>query len=671
MRVRSAVAAIAVAIIAVLSAPSAAFAVPPVDLGGGYVVDQVGAVGSRGPEITKATDDLYAKTKVQLFVVYVDSFTGVSDKTQWAFETAKKNGLGANNILLAVATVDRNYSLFYNADSVLTKAQRDAVEQNDIIPALRQSDWAGAAIAAANGFAAAATGGGDAGQAAPTDNQGGGSALPTVILFLVLGLIALGIFFFVRSRRGSRQKVTAPKGPPQPTQEQLDQRAGSLLVQLDDSLKTSEQELDFAIAQFGTEATTPFSATLASAEARVKEAFELRQKLDDSFPETPEQRREMTIRIIELCEAADRELDEQADAFDDLRKLEATAPQALAAVVTDAEAVKARLERARATIEDLRSTYSPPAIASVAANPGQVEKLLEFVGTAGSTARDALTTGDAGAAAINVRAAQASVGQSIKLLDAIDALADNLAAARGHLDVVVADTRADLARAKSLAGTSSGSLSEPTAAAEAALAQATTAEGVADPLASLGSLSRANEQLDRVLDAVRDAQQRDAAAAAQLPAALSTASSQISAARDFITTRRGGIGSGARTRVSEAIRHLDAAMTLATSNPTQALAEANAATVLSGQALSLAQDDVEYAGGFGQAGSIGGGFAGGIGGAVLGGLIGGMLSGGGGFGGGFGGSSRSAGGFFGGDSSGGSFGGGGGFGGGDSSGGRF
>ncbi|MDQ1598326.1 MAG: hypothetical protein QOI70_1750, partial [Microbacteriaceae bacterium] len=510
MRVRTAAAAIAVAILAVLSVPSAAFAVPPVDLGGGYVVDQVGAVGSRGPAITKATDDLYAKTKVQLFVVYVDSFTGVSDKTQWAMETAKKNGLGANNILLAVATVDRNYSLYYNVASVLTKAQRDAVEQNDIIPALRQSDWAGAAIAAANGFAAAANGSGNAGQGGPpTTSQGGGSALPTVVLFLVLGLIALGIFFFVRSRRGSRKKVAAPQGPPQPTQEQLDQRAGSLLVQLDDSLKTSEQELDFAIAQFGTEATTPFSATLASAEAQVKEAFELRQKLDDSFPETPEQRREMTMRIIELCEAADRELDEQADAFDDLRKLEATAPQALATVVTDAEAVKARLERARATIEDLRSTYSPAAIASVAANPDQVEKLLEFVGSAGSTARDALTTGDAGAAAINVRAAQASVGQSIKLLDAIDALAANLAEARGKLDAVTADTRADLARAKALAGGSSGSLSEPTAAAEAALAQATTAEGMADPLASLGSLSRANEQLDRVLDAVRDAQQRD------------------------------------------------------------------------------------------------------------------------------------------------------------------
>jgi uncharacterized membrane protein YgcG len=85
----------------------------PVDLGGAYVVDTVNAVGSRGAEIATATDALYASTKLQLFVVYVDSFSGVSDKTAWATSVARKNGLGAGNILLAVATVDRNYSIYY------------------------------------------------------------------------------------------------------------------------------------------------------------------------------------------------------------------------------------------------------------------------------------------------------------------------------------------------------------------------------------------------------------------------------------------------------------------------------------------------------------------------------------------------------------------------------
>jgi hypothetical protein len=652
------IAAIAIAMIAAVSVPTSAEAESPVDLGGAYVVDKVNAVGSRGAEINAATDALYASTKLQLFVVYVDSFTGVSDKTAWAESVAKKNGLGGNDILLAVATVDRNYSIHYGASAPDASAMK-TVETDDIIPALKKNDWVGAAVAAANGYAGVSSGG-----------TAGGSALPIVILLMLLALVVLGAIFFLRSRRrrGADAAASAPVGP---TQAQLDQRAGSLLVQLDDSLKTSEQELGFAVAQFGTEVTTPFRASLATAKSQVAEAFTLRQKLDDSVPETAEQRRAMTARIIELCEVADTELDDQADAFDDLRKLEQNAPKALETVVTDAEAVTARLATARTTITTLGESFSTAALSSIASNPDQVAKLLEFVGSSGSTAQAAIASGDSGAAAVNLRAAQASIGQTTQLLDSIDTLASGLADARSKLAAAVADTQQDLATARALPAAASGSLSEPTAAAQAALTAVTTSAGSADPLASLASLSTANAALDRVLDAVRDEQQKLQSATAQLPTAMSTASSQISAANDFITTRRGGIGTTARTRVSEAARHFELAVSLAPSDPVTALAEATAAQSLAAQALTLAQNDVDYGGGMGLGGGggHGGSFGGGLGGAILGGLIGGMLSGGGGFGGGgfggsgFGGSSRSSGGSFGG--------GGGGGGGGSSSGGRF
>lgn len=647
MRARAALALLAFAVVALVSVPAAARAQPPVDLGGAYVVDTVDAVGGRGAEITRATDALYAKTRVQLFVVYVDSFTGVSDKTTWATSTAEKNGLGAGDILLAVATVDRNYSIYYGS-ATLDASTTDAIERNDIIPALMRDDWVGAAVAAANGYAGATTsetGGATSGA------TGGVSFLPALVVLLILALVAIGVVFGLRSRR-RRAGGTAAVHPAL-TQRQLDERAGSLLVRLDDSLKTSEQELNFAIAQFGTEATTPFSTSLAGARSQVAEAFTLRQRLDDAVPETPEERRAMTLRIIELCEAADTELDAQADAFDDLRKLEQSAPQALVAVVTDAEAVTKRLAASRATLTRLQQTYSPAALSSVAANPDQVEKLLGFVDTAGTTAAEAIKTGDPSVAAVNVRGAQASLGQIGQLLDAIDTVATNLADASGTLDAAIADTRQDLVTARALPAQESASLAEPVAAADAALAAATTADGAANPIASLATLSAANSALDRVLNAVRDEQQRLQAAAARLPTAMSVASSQISAANDFITTRRGGIGSAARTRVSEATRHLEVAVSLAQSDPVQALAEANAAQALSSQALSLAQDDVDSAGGMG--GGQGSGFGGSLGGAILGGLIGGMLSGGrGGFGGGsggfggFGGSSRGSGGSFGG-----------------------
>ena len=642
-----------------------AHAQSPVDLGGAYVVDTVNAVGSREAEITAATDALYAKTKLQLFVVYVDSFTGVSDKTAWASSVAQRNGLGASDILLAVATVDRNYSIYYG-NSAPPASTTMAVVSDDIIPALKKSDWVGAAVAAANGYSGISIGSNGGGSEGVPATSSGGSALPIVIVLFLLTLVVLGIVFFVRSRRRSGASVAA-SAPTGPTQEQLDQRAGTLLVQLDDSLKTSEQELGFAVAQFGTEVTTPFSASLATAKSQVAEAFTLRQKLDDSVPETPGERRAMTSRIIELCEAADTELDAQAEAFDELRKLEQNAPQALATVVTDAEAVTARLMTARATLATLQASFSSAALSSISDNPDQVAKLLEFVGTAGSSAQAAIRGGDTGAAAINVRAAQASIGQTTQLLDSIDTLASGLADAKGALAAAIADTQQDLATARALPAAASGSLTEEVAAADSALTAALTGDGPTNPLASLASLSTANAALDRVLDAVRDEEQKLQSATAQLPIAMSTASSQISAASDFITTRRGGVGSTARTRVSEATRHLETAVGLAPSDPVNALAEATLAQSLASQALSLAQNDVDSAGGMGRGmgGSFGGGLGGGLGGAILGGLIGGMLSGGGGGsfggggfgGGGFGGSSRSSGGSFGG--------------GGSSSGGRF
>lgn len=710
--VRASLAALALSIVLLFASAGAAFAESPVALNGSHVLDQVSAVGGREAEITTATDSLYSKTKLQLYVVYVSTFSGVTDKTKWAAATAQENGLGSNDILLAVATVDRNYSIYYGRSSSLTAASTSAVEQNDIIPALKKNDWAGAAVAAADGYATAATQSSSNGQsdnstqnnstqnnptkgftaAGPVNPSGSGDLLLVFFTILVI-VIAVGFFLYRRSRRRGTGSNGAPQVAPGPTQHELDQTSARLLVQLDDALKTSTQELEFAIAQFGNEATAPFTAALASAQSQVRQAFELRQKLDDAFPETADEKREMTQKIITLCTAADAELDEQAAAFNELRQLEKNIPQALSAVVSDAETARARLEKSRALLLALQQKYSASALSAIATNPDQAETLLQFVGGAGQTATSAMTSGDTGVAAVNVRAARASVDQTGHLLDAIDTLSAGLEQASAKLDSEIAHVRQDLTAAKSLPAGSPG-VSESVSSGEAALAIATGSEGAMDPLASISALGAANSQLDGVLEAVRDSQEKARSARLRLPAALSTAGSQIAAASDFITTRRGAVGSEARTRLSEAVRRLDTATALSESDPVQAVAEATAAGLLAANALALAQDDTNSFGGFGGNGGMGGGGYGGglgvgIGGAILGGLIGGVLGGGirggggyggdgfdgaagGGFGGGggfdgggFGGGGFDGGGF--GGSSGGSFGGGGG----DSSGGGF
>ncbi|GAB3041401.1 TPM domain-containing protein [Parafrigoribacterium mesophilum] len=623
-----------------LGAPAAAIAEPPVDLGGAYVVDAAGAVEGQQAEITDALNRLTADTNVQLFVVYVDSFDGVSPGQSWADATAELNDLGNGDVLLAVAVEDRNYQLSYPNGFKLSETETREIESKLIEPRLRANDWAGAAIAAADGLREKIT--------AP--------GFPWV--WVILGVIVIvALALLIRSRVRRSRSVAAQKL----SQKQLDQRAGILLVQLDDEIRTSEQELGFAVAQFGDEAAKPFVAALAEAKEKARTAFELRQKLDDAFPESADERRAMTLKIVELAEAADAELDAQADAFDDLRALEKTAPEQLVTVRAAAGNASSRLADATRTLASLEQEYSAAAAAPVAGNSKQASDLLAFVTTSASEADQALDAGQAGRAAVAVRAAQAAVGQVTQLLDAVDRVAADLGKAHAALGTVVSDTEQDLAAARALPE-GDPRLASAIAAAEAAVTAAAAGD---NPIAGLTTLQKANAQLDAALASVREEQEKVRRASAALDQAIFNARAEISAAHDFITTRRGGIGDTARTRLSEAMRHLDGAVAVATSDPVTSLSQARAAANLAQNALASAQDDLQQYSIPGL-GGMGGGYGRGnigadIGGAILGGIIGGMLSGGGRGGGMFGGGRRG----------GGMFGGGGGFGGGGFSGGGF
>lgn len=612
--------------------PSAALADDPTPLRGAYVLDNAGAITGDENEVIAAIDALYEKTGIKLFVVYVDRFEGTGPD-DWANTTAILNGFGSNDVLLAVAIEDRNFTVSYPDDFSLSESTTDSIENDRLIPKLRDNQWADAAIAMAEGL------GGSSGDSA-------GSGFPWLPVGVVVVAGGAGALIYSRVRR-KRRAAAGASASEEPTQKELDQESGRLLVQLDDSLKTSEQELGFAVAQFGDDATKQFSEALAGAKKKVTSAFEIRQKLDDAFPETPEEKRELTQQIIVLCTSADAELDAQADAFDELRQLEKTAPEALTATRTAAAETRSRLTEGRKTLATLQQTYSPSALSAVTDNPDQVEKLLAFAESSAKATDAALTAGDSSAAAVSVRAAQQSIGQTTQLLDSIDTVAKDLALATSQLDAVIADTRQDLAAAKTLPADGNPALAPAIAAAESALS---SVKGGSDPVASLVGLQSANTQLDGVLTTVRDNQERVQRAKASLEPALTTARAKISAVDDYITTRRGGIGGTARTRLSEARRHLESAAALATPDPVAALAEAQSATALAEQASSAAQSDVrgwDSQGNYADSGYTDSGYSG----AGLGGLLG-ELFGGGYNGGGYSGG-PSGGGIFGGGSSGG------------------
>lgn len=642
----------------------------------GQITDKVDALRDRKSDVASALDSLDSKRNTQLFVVYVRDFSGRSAQ-DWADDTASKNGLGLNDVLLAVATHDRQYAYSVDQDSQLTDAQLKDVAQTAIEPALRRNDWAGAAIGAAGGISA--TLGGSPvptpaitpGPADPggsdTDPSAADLALPLIV---VGGAGAVAAFAYTRRKRRTSTRTTpgggwggrgtGPQVTPLP---ELDKQARRMLVESDDSIRTSTEELGFATAQFGEEAVKPFTEAVAYAQSELTAAFRLRQQLDDAYPEDDATKRQMLDEIINRCTEAGRRLDAEAADFDRLRALERTAPEALAHAELASRDLATRTTTAEETLTALGARYAPSALLPVAGHIEQAKDRLLFATTNLEQARSGVDAGDNGRAAVFLRAAESAVDQAGTFVDAIDRLGHELAEAAEKLPAALTESDSDLADAHGLLeGTTEGA---STADLRGRIARVQTvtagvrkemAAGPYDPIDALRRVEEADSALDASLDEARERESGTARARSLLDQAELTARSSVGAASDFITTHRGAVGSEARTRLAEAQRHLEYVRTTAEADPAAALAGAQRADALARQAQQLAEHDVRsfgnpYGGGGGGRGG------GGMGGAVLGGIILGELLGGGRGGGGFGGGSGFGGGFGGGGP--GSFGGGG------------
>lgn len=615
--------AFGVAAALVFGSAGAAAATPPVDLGSSRVSDPVGiltpaeeaAVDAHLVSVSKAAG-------VDLWVVYVDTFTDPSDAADWANGAAEANGLGPDQYLLAVATEGRQYYLSGDVQYGPVSDQKlGDIESNLIQPRLSAGDWAGAATAAADGLARAV------GKTPPGSGGTDGSSSSGVpvggIVAVAVGAGAAGlvVWMVVRSRRRRTASGSGSTAPGEIPLAQLEREAASMLVATDDAVKTSEQELGFAAAQFGDEATADFARVIAEAKAGLDEAFHLKQQLDDDEPDTPEQTRTWTEQIIALCTRADESLDAKAAEFDELRKLEQNAPEALARVQEQRLAAHGTADAAAARLNELRAVYAAEELSGVEDNPEHAAARLSFADERLAAAQTAIGAGDGSAAAVGIRGAEQAIAQAVQLGDAVETRARDLAHADADIAALVADLEGDFVAAAALPdpdGRLAGVIAAARQTVDATKAHLT---GPARrPTVTLEQLNRANNDVDTFMANVRNAQEQNRRAAQQLTQQLSAAQGQVSAAEDFITSRRGAVGAAARTRLAEAGSTLVHARQLAESDPVQALQLAQRAHELARQAMQHAQQDV---GGFAQ--NSGGGFSD----ALLGGiLINSMLGGG-------------------------------------------
>ncbi|MDT0277441.1 TPM domain-containing protein [Blastococcus goldschmidtiae] len=606
------------------------------------IVDEAGVLDDE-TEIDAALDELQSDDGIQLFVVFVDDFGGLTSR-EWMTETQQLSALGGADAMLAVAVDPGEYGIDVPDGADVTRAEAEQLANQAMVPEFREGDWEAGVVAYADILRTGeAPGGGD---------SGGGGAL------LVVGAIALvggGAYLVSRSRRRKREALPPPvsrleKADPYAgvSTEELQGRASNALLQLDEAMQTSQLDLDYARLQYGPQAVDGFDKALATSRDELSRAFTLRQQLDDDIPEDEPTTRRMLGEMLQLTQAAGTRLDEQAEAFTALRDLEHTAPQVLDALAPRIAELHARIPQEEQRLAQLRQRFADSAIGPVADNVTEARARLAAAEQEVQEARTALASPEPGTAVGDIRAAEDAVAQTTTLLDAVGRLGADLDAAGSRVAQIRAETEKDLAEARALtaAGDRSG-LRPQISRAEAALSAADglMAGSRPDPLAALRQLEEADIALEQALTVARDAQTQVRRAAAALEQAIMTARSEIASARDFIATRRGAIGPEARTRLAEAQRHLDAAVARGRDEPVAALQEAHQATSLARSAFERAQDDLSgWGGGHGGGpGGFGGGYGPGYrrGGVDLGSLVlGGILMGGGrggGFGGGFGG----------------------------------
>jgi len=440
--------------------------------------------------------------------------------------------------------------------------------------------------------------------------------------------------FWGRRRRENDQQAQAHDT-------ELAARAGSALVAADERIRVTSDELVFAEAELGPDATAGLAEALRAVRTHMGEAFRLHQLNHDEIPDTAEELRTRNARIVQLCEWAENVLDEQTAQLAEKIARARRAPEILAQVRADASRLRERLPHAQETVARLSARYAPDALAQVAANPGEAEQLLGFAEHSAGVAERRRAAGQREQANLALEAATESVRRAATLLDAVETFEVEALRAESTLGAIIEDSRGDLVAA--LKEPASPQVTTAIEALQAALA-ALPAGGVnTDPFAHLDRLREANAGLDAAIAAARERAARPVPPLDHVLHAVDDADRQLAVARDLIAGHRGWIGADARTRLAEAERtrvELDRFLGAPAATVTAvdedhrepAMTMARRAAYLAGEALQLARRDIDasrpqdpWGGGWG--GGPGAGRPRGGGGDMVGGILGGLVIG--------------------------------------------
>lgn len=524
--------------------------------------------------VQSAISDL-SEQGIDLFVIYVDSFDSWTAGA-WSDETANISSFGRDDVLVTVAVGDRIWGLSVDEGSqLLTPNDAEQLFIDNGEPRLADNQWGEAIVDYASAIEDHLAGGG---------SSAGGSAGASGIIWgalAIAGLAAFAALIFARRKGGKRkpQELSTPE---------LAQRASSALVQGDNELRNAEQEIGFAQAQFGLQATEPFTKAIEAARERMTAAFEIQKKLDDAIPDSESDKRSYYMQLISLTDEVLATLAEQKAAFDELRSMEARAPEVLDDVATRINEVRGQLEGARSVLSSLAKQYRAETLASVTGNPERAESLLSAAEQAIVAGRERLAANDRSHAAVNARIAEQAVDQAASLLGQVATADADLAAAGPRLTTALESITADIADAARLAP-SDAAVAGVLEGARKAAAAGVAAQGGGDPLAALRELTQSEAALDKALIPFRERAEAMARSQQLFDQQAPMVRQQVAQAQSLVGSNRGAMGSNPRTLASEAARHLANAEALRAEDPSKALQALNTAAAMAGDAMRSVQ----------------------------------------------------------------------------------
>ncbi|MFC5215059.1 hypothetical protein [Streptomyces coerulescens] len=441
------------------------------------------------------------------------------------------------------------------------------------------------------------------------DAQGGNTSAADYVLPMVAVLVAgiLAGYGFIRRRRRTRDRTTpggAPVQAAEPPADELDERARTALVEADDSVRVSEEELAFVAGRFGVEDVEhvePFTRVLRDARGELAVAFRMRWQYEGGVPAEAAARRHALAGIVGRCEEVGRLLDGQAAAFDQSRGLEEGLGGGLGHALVVAEGrfreLTWRTGGADTVLGELGERYAPSATAAVTGHVEQAKDRLVFATTQLNHARQSADLGDNERAGGRLRAAEGAIAQAAVFVDGVERLAGELATAAAMVPAALTGGEVEIAGAREPVPAAVGApyADIPPGELRARVGHAdVTLAGVREELAS----GRPYDPLDLLRRIVRGVAPLAAGRAGVIPAAaVVCARSAVGGADDVVATHRAAVSCEARTRLAEARRLLAPPVPApAGRGPREELADLVSADTLAQQARELAEQDIRLHG---------------------------------------------------------------------------